>query len=407
MADLKQLMPRLIDSVYPNADSFEKELHGSRKLRIYIGIDPTAPDLHLGHSTNFLLLKKIQELGHKIILLVGDFTATIGDPSGQTGNRKHLTKEQVSANMKTYKNQVAKIIDFEGGNPAEFKFNSEWLDRLTSREIIKLASNLTIQQLIERDMFQKRISEGNPISVHEFLYPLYQGYDSVALHTDIEVGGTDQTFNMLVGRELVKRYLGKEKFVITTRLLVNPKTNRKLMSKSEGSYISLQDKPDNMYGKVMSLPDEVIFECFNLCTLLSDLEIKKIRNLKNMDAKKRLAFELVTLYHSEKEAKDSQEEFERVFQKGGQLKTKKTGFEMGGRKTIERKAIDCIMDLEMAPSRSKARRLIEQGAVKINGDKVTDSNELIKLEVGTIAQIGKLKAVEIVAGKLPKNESNS
>jgi len=394
MSDLKQLISRLVDSIYPSAEALENTLSAGKKLRIYIGIDPTAPDLHLGHSTNFLLLKKFQEIGHKIILLVGDFTAAIGDPSGQTTDRRHLTREEVLANVKTYKDQIAKIVSFNGENPAEFRFNSEWLDKLKSQELIRLAANSTIQQLLERDMFQKRIKAGNPISVHEFLYPLFQGYDSVALNTDVEVGGTDQTFNMLIGRELVKRYLNKEKFVITTKLLINPKTGRKLMSKSEGNYISLQDKPNDIYGRAMALPDEVVFECFNLCTSLPEKEVEEIKKTKIMQAKKRLAFELVALYYSNKEAKDSQAEFERVFQKGGLLETKKVGS-----KTGEMAAIDFIVNLEIATSRSEARRLIEQGGVKINQEKVTDPNQLIKIGIGTIAQIGKLKAVEVISRK--------
>jgi len=381
---------RYIDKIYPQTSEFEKLLRSGKKLKFYVGIDPTAPDLHLGHSTNFLLLKKFQELGHKIIILVGDFTAMIGDPSGRTTARKPMTKEEIMQNVTTYKEQVAKIIKFEGKNPAEIKFNSLWLDELTSRELIQLAANVTLQQLSERDMFQKRIKAGLPISVHEFLYPLFQGYDSVALQVDVEVGGTDQTFNMLIGRELVKRYLDKEKFVITTKLLINPKTGKKLMSKSEGNYIALQDQPCDMYGKVMALPDEVIFECFYLCTTLPRKEIEEIKKLTALEAKKKLAFELVKLYHSYEAAKSAQKEFELTFQKRG------TPTSMPVFKTNSKaySIVDILVKSNSVDSRTQAKRLIEQGAIEIN-KKVVKS---LKEEVGdreVVIKIGKRRFLKI------------
>ena len=355
---LSEFFKRAVEAVFPSEKNFESVLASGKKLKIYIGIDPTSHDLHLGHSTNFLLLKELQELGHKIILLVGDFTAMIGDPSGRTSVRKPLTREEIEANLTTYKQQAEKIITFTGQNPAEFKFNSQWLDQLSLRDFIQIAANTTIKQLIERDMFQKRIAEGNPISAHEFLYPLLQGYDSVAMNIDLEVGGTDQTFNMLVGRELVKRYLNKEKFVITTKLLVNPKTGRKLMSKTEGNYVSLQEKPNDMYGKIMSMSDEVVPEFLNLCTLLTNEVIEGIQRLKIMETKKRLAFEIVKMYHGEKQAKFAEASFKSIIQekqipKSIPVIAVKTGATIA----------EILVMGKLATSMSDAKRLVNQGAV--------------------------------------------
>lgn len=387
----EEFFQRAVDSVFPSKGEFEKALRLDKELKMYIGIDPTGPDIHLGHSTNLLLLKLFQEMGHKIILLVGDFTARIGDPSGRTTARKPLTEAEIKRNITTYKKQVSKILKFSGSNPAEFRFNSQWLDKLTPQEIIKLAANTTIQQLIERDMFQKRIKEGKPISVHEFLYPLFQGYDSVAMDVDVEVGGTDQTFNMLVGRELLKNYKNKKKFVVTTKLLINPKTDRKLMSKSEGTYISLREEPNGMYGKAMALPDEVVFECFNLCTLLPNAEIQKIQKLKMVEAKKRLAFELVKMYYSEKIAQSAQAYFTHTFQQ------RKTPTEAP---TFRPKAktygiTDLLVEANLAKSKSEAKRLVEQGAVDVNHAKITNPQTAVTTKEGTIIRVGKSKFIQI------------
>src|SRR3989344_1169279 len=295
---------RFIDKIYPSAVKLEEALRSGRRLTIYHGIDPTAPDLHLGHSTNFLLLRELQKLGHRVILLIGDFTGRIGDPTDKLAARKPLTEKEVLKNSRTYKQQIAKILDFSSrGNPVEIQFNSRWLKKLSSEDMIKLLANFTVAQTIKRDMFQRRLKEGKEIYLHEFLYPLMQGYDSVAMKVDAEVGGTDQTFNMLVGRDLERIYLNKGKFVLTTPLLENPKTGKKLMSKSEGGYISLQDPPNEMFGKLMALPDEVIVPCLELCTFYPQKEIEKIKKrlkskkLNPRDAKRILALEVTKIYH--------------------------------------------------------------------------------------------------------------
>ena len=249
---INEVLTRSISVVYPNKESLKEVLLSGKILRIYMGIDPTATYAHIGHATNYIVLKRFHELGHKIIILIGDFTAMIGDPSDKNAARKRLSKEEVLENLKTFKEQIGKIIDFEDKkNPVEFRFNSEWLSKLTFEEGIELASHFTVQQMIERDIFQKRIKENKPLYVHEFFYPLMQGYDSVALNVDMEVGGTDQTFNMLAGRILVKAYQKREKFVITTTLLEHPVTGEKLMSKSLGTGVGLDEPPNQMFGKVM------------------------------------------------------------------------------------------------------------------------------------------------------------
>ena len=244
---IDEIVSRSIAEIYPSKDAFAKKLHEGKQLTFYVGIDPTADYVHLGHSTNYLLLERLHKLGHKIIVLVGDFTAMIGDPSDKTSMRTPLTEEEVKTNLKSFKDQIGKILDFESkDNPIEFKFNSQWLSPLTFKDSVELASNFTVQQMLERDAFEKRIKQQKPLFVHEFFYPLMQGYDSVAMNVDGEIGGTDQTFNMLAGRTLLKRYKNKEKFVITTTLLENPETGEKMMSKSLGTGIGINEPPKEM-----------------------------------------------------------------------------------------------------------------------------------------------------------------
>lgn len=382
-----EFLNRWVDNIYPSREAFTRVLK-SKKLRIYIGLDPTAPHLHLGHSTNFLLLRKFQELGHKVIILVGDFTARIGDPTGKDSTRKPLTKEQVMANCKTYQKQVAKILDFKSKkNPVELKFNSEWLDKLTMQEIIKLAATFTQGYMIKRNMFQERLKQNKEIYLHEFLYPLFQGYDSVAMDVDVEVGGTDQTFNMLVGRDLMKIYKNKEKFVITTPLLVNPKTGRKLMSKTE-SFIALDLPQNEMYGQVMALPDEVIMDCFKLCT---EIETETVKGLSPRQAKARLAGEIVKIYHGEKAAREAEKEFNRVFKEKG-LPSEIPAVSIKGQ-TID--ILNLLVKTKMAPSRTEARRLIIQGGVKIDGEVQKDWQKILKIKKGEIIQVGKRKFAKI------------
>jgi len=390
---IKEALTKQIDKIYPSREALEAVLKSAKKLTIYWGVDPTAPDMHLGHSTNLFVLRRFQNLGHRIVVLLGDYTAQIGDPSGKDKKRRVLSEQEVKENLRTYRNQVLKILN---SKKTIFKFNSEWWKKMSARQLMELDDLFTHQQMIERDMFQQRIKKNKPISLKEFQYPILQGYDSVALKTDIELGATDQLFNMLVGRELVRIFLKKEKFIVTTPLLIDPKTGNKLMSKSEGKYISLDDSPNQMYGKIMALPDEVILECFKLCT---DLDVKKIKNIearlnsgenpKNLKAE--LAYEITKIYHGEKGAKEAEEEFNKVFRK----------HELPGKMPVAilkkgpYDATDLLLKLNLVKSKSEARRLVNENAVKVNGGIVKDPKIKINVASGFVVQIGKKRFVKI------------
>ncbi len=387
--EIKEALDRWAGKVYPSKEKFLRALR-ARRLVIYHGVDPTAPDLHLGHSTNYLLLRKFQELGHKIIILIGDFTAQIGDPTGKLSERKALTKKQVLKNAETYKSQISKILDFKSKiNPVQIKFNSGWYEKIKFADLMKLMANFTHGKMIKRNMFQQRLKKGQEINFIEFIYPMLQGYDSVAINVDVEVGGTDQTFNMMAGRDLLKKYKKKEKFVITTKLLENPKTGKKLMSKSEGNYIALNDSPKDMFGKIMALSDEAIMPCFEFCTEVSLIEIKKIKNPK--DAKAKLAKEIIMMYHSKKEAEKATKEFERVF-KEKKLPSKIPEVKIGKKKLP---ILDLLVKIKLASSKSEAKRLILQKGVKINSKVQKDWRKDVGIKKGMIIQVGKRKFAKL------------
>lgn len=396
---VRALFDRYVEQAYPSPERVVEFLSSKKKLTIYHGVDPTAPKLHLGHSTNYFFLRGLQEIGHKIILLIGDFTAQIGDPGGKSATRKPLTKIEVLQNGKTYKQQAGKILDFSTKrNPAVLKFNSQWLEKLSLKDVIQLASHFTVNQMLARDMFRERRLSNREIYLHEFLYPLMQGYDSVAMDVDGEVGGSDQTFNMLIGRDLMKTLKKKEKFVITTPLLVNPKTGKKLMSKSEGGYIGLDDNPEDMYGKVMALDDEVVFACFRLCTKvplaqIQELEGKARKDIFSMrDAKAFLARENVRMYHGENAAERAEEEFNRIFRK----RQFPSNVPRVAVKAKELSLLDLITKTGLAHSKAEARRLVEQRGVKINGETQENWRATVKIQKGMIVQAGKRRFVEIV-----------
>lgn len=394
---IEEILERWVDKIYPSKEEFLKALQ-TKKLVIYHGADPTAPQLHLGHSTNFLLLKKFQELGHKIILLIGDFTARIGDPTGRLSARKALSEQEVKQNLKTYRQQIGKILDFTGKNKAEIRFNSRWLAKMNLEKIIELAGHFTIGQIIKRNMFQERIKKDQEIYFNEFFYPLLQGYDSVVMDVDTEVGGTDQTFNMLVGRDLMKVYKKKEKFVLTTFLLENSKTGKKLMSKSEGNFIALNDQANEMYGKVMALPDEVIVPCLRFCTEVSLTEIKKIEeNLKSQqinprDLKARLAREIVNIYYGEIAARKAEKEFEEIFKKG-QMPSEMPEIKIRDKNLP---ILDLLVKAKIASSKSEAKRLVEQKGVKIDNQISGDWTKIIGIKNGMVLQAGKRRFVKII-----------
>ncbi|MEX2052730.1 MAG: tyrosine--tRNA ligase [Candidatus Paceibacterota bacterium] len=386
------LNSRYIEAAFPSKDKIKALFLEGRRLSFYLGVDPTGPDIHLGHTTNLFLLKRIAELGHKIIILIGDFTARIGDPTDKESSRKALTEKEVKENMKTYLEQVQKVLPRK---MFEVKYNSAWLKKMSFEDVIRLASKFTVQQMIARDMFQERIKKEKPIFIHEFLYPLMQGYDSVAMEVDGEVGGNDQTFNMLVGRDLSKEVLGKDKVVIATKLLEDPKTGKKLMNKSEGQYISLNDAPNDLFGKVMAMPDQSIIPVLSYATEVPDSRLAEVRKMLDGGenpkmAKEETAYELVKLYYGEKEAQKAKEGFGKVFSEG------KTPDNIEEFQISEEVApiLEVLEGSGLANSRSEAKRLVDQKAVTINGEAVEDWGHEIKK--GDILKVGSHRFLKIV-----------
>jgi len=394
MDKIDEVLARGVEQVLPSKEGL-KRLMQKRKIKLYLGIDPSTSQLHLGHTVVLRKLRDFQQMGHDVILLVGDFTGRIGDPTEKTTMRKKLTHKQVLENAKTYKEQASKILDFSGKIPVNIRFNSQWLDKLTFKDLIELASIFTVQQFIERDIFQERIKKKKPIGIHEFLYPLMQAYDSVAMGVDLEVGGTDQIFNMLTGRTLMKAIKGKEKFVLAVPLLIG--TDGQKMGKSLKNFIPITDPPDQMYGKIMSLHDDLIIQYFKLCTDVSLQLIKEHKKalqsnkVNPMDLKKKLAFEIVKMYHGEKPAKNAEKEFERVFQKR-KSPTKLQSFK-ASKKAYN--IVDLLIEAKLVKSRSEAKRLTEQGGVDIDGKPITNYQSPITIKNGMTIRAGKHKFVKI------------
>jgi len=382
---IEKAITRGVEKIYPSKQVFKKVLLSGKKLRIYQGFDPSMPSLHLGNLVGILKLKEFQELGHEIIFLVGDFTGMIGDPTDKSKARPKLTREEVLENAKNWKGQISRFLNFSGRNPAKILFNSEWLDRVNFRDLIEITSNFTVQRIIERDFFQKRIKQGKPIFLHEFLYPIAQALDSVEMNVDLEVGGNDQTFNMLVGRDLMRMMKQKEKFVLTTKLLVD-KNNRKI-GKTTGNAIFLDEKAKDMYGKVMRFPDEVIVPGFELLTLIQPKE----QNKNPMLLKQALAFEIIKLNYGKESAKEAQREFEDVFQRKGipseikKMKLKKKSWPL----------CDLLLEIKLAPSKTEARRLVMQKAVKIDGIVHDNWKEVVDIERGMVIKVGKRRFIKV------------
>ncbi|MBI4098796.1 MAG: tyrosine--tRNA ligase [Candidatus Magasanikbacteria bacterium] len=386
---IHELLTRGVAEIYPTKEALEKLLLSGKRIRLYMGVDPTSPYLHIGHALQLRKMRQFQDLGHEVILLIGSFTGMIGDPTDKTAARKRLTRAEVMTNAKTYKKQASKILSFTGTHAAKVMFNDKWLSRFTFANVLDLAGHFTIQQLIQRDMFQHRLQEDKPISLPEFLYPLMQGYDSVAMNVDLEIGGTDQTFNMLAGRTLMKAMKNKEKFVMTLKLLTNDEGKK--MSKTEGGFIALSDTPEEMFGKIMAMDDSVIIPYFELATDVPMNEIaemqKKMKGGANpRDLKARLAHTVVAMYHSAAAADKSAAHFAHVFQakeKPSDMPTVKA------RGTI----VDVLVAAKIASSKSDARRLIEQGGVKVDDVVVTDIEMAVKR--GSVIQKGKRFFVKV------------
>ncbi len=356
-----QLLTRGISAIYPSKEFLSSKISRGEKLTIYLGIDPTGPTLHLGHAIAINKLAEFQKAGHKIILLMGDFTAMIGDPTDKSATRKQLTHKEVLSNLKQYKKQASKLISFSGKNSAQFKFNSKWLGKMNFADVLKLGSNMTVQQMLERDMFENRMKEGKPIYIHEFMYPLMQGYDSVAMDVDGEIGGNDQTFNMLCGRDLMKTLKNKDKFVITVKLLED--NSGKKMGKTEGNMVALSDSAEDMYGKVMSWADSLIVPGFELCTSVSMNELESIARdiasgVNPRDLKMRLAKQIAGIYHGEKKSQEAEEKFVKTFQKSEIPEDVPT---------IKAEAHELLVDVllrnELVSSKTEFRRLVDEHAI--------------------------------------------
>ncbi len=389
---IDELLSRGVEEVYPTPKEFRKELLSGRRLTVYMGIDPTAPELHVGHMSQLRKMERFQDLGHHTVLLIGDFTAKIGDPTDKKASRQRLTTEQVLSNADTYIEQASKIINFskDSINPVEVRYNSEWLSKLNFEGVLELAANFTVQQMLERSMFQKRIAEQKPINLIEFLYPLMQGYDSVALKTDVELGGSDQIFNMLLGRELSKR-ANIDKFVLAGKLLVDP--SGKKIGKTEGNMVTLVDSPAVMYQKVMLWGDEITPHALELCSKMPmkqvwDIEDKmKSGEISGLDAKKILAKTLVTELYSEEDAKEAGKIFEDLRTKNVEEKDIEV-FDYDKNLKTDTTFVDVLLQSGLAKSKSDARRLIDQNGVKIDGVKITSDFEMINF-CGSVIQVGK------------------
>lgn len=373
----------VVVEILPSREEFERKLTSDR-LRIYYGVDPTSDSLHLSHAKNFMLLEEFRQLGHEVIVLVGDFTAQIGDPTGRESARTHLTEQQVKENVKKWLEQIKPLMDFGAKeNPPQVKYNSEWLSSMAWKDEVKLASNLTVQRMMERDMFQKRLKNNVPIYLHEFEYPLMQGYDSVAMDVDAELCGTDQIFNAHVGRTLLKRLKNKDKFIVAVNLMENPKT-RELMSKSKGAGVFLSSPPKEMFGAIMAQPDEMIEVLFVNVTRLPLSDKESIMKLGPRDAKMLIAHDIVKRFYGGKEAIKARDEWEKVFSK------KELPSEM---EEIESDELVKIVRKVAGSSSGSAKGLIDQGAVEVNGDAKKEWKFIPQR--GDIVQIGPKKFVKI------------
>jgi tyrosyl-tRNA synthetase len=378
---IEEVLTRGVENIYPTKEALERVLKSGKKIRLYNGIDPTGK-LHIGHLVILRKLRQFQDLGHEVIILIGDFTAMIGDPTDKSAARKPLTRKQVQKNAENYKKQIGKILDLKKSS-VRFLHNEKWTNKLKPVDLLGIASCFTVARLLERDMFQKRIKEGKDILLHEFLYPVFQAHDSVTMDVDLEVGGNDQTFNMMRGRDLMKKMKNKEKFVMALKLLTDP-TGKK-MGKTEGNMVNLDEVPDQMFGKIMSWPDSLINLGFELLTnILSPKENPR-------EAKAQLAKEIVRICHDRSAANAAEKEFERIF-RDKELPTKIP--EIPIRETALN-ILDLLVKTKLAPSKSEAKRLIIQEGVRIDGQIQKDWKKIIEIKRGQVLRVGKRRFAKI------------
>jgi len=385
---IEELLTRGVDKIYPSKEALKELLLSGKKLKLYQGFDPTGDRLHIGHMVGLRKHRQWQDLGHEVIFLIGDGTGTAGDPTGKKKTRDtFFTKEELRENSKNYLAQARKIVRFDGENPITILYNGDWLDKLTKADILNIAENFSVQQLIERDMFQERLRVGESINLREFLYPLLQGYDSVAMEVDLELGGSDQTFNMLAGRTLLKAMKNKEKFVMTTPLLCDSRGVK--IGKSEGNVIALTDTPRDLFGKIMALSDDTIIPLFTLLTDISQTQIESFDIGSNAFAlKKQVASYVISQLYSEEEAKKAQEEFENTFSKGEIPQDMEEI--VGGKAWVELALLSGLVE-----SKTEFRRLVEGGAVAEMStlEKITDPNTIA---LPGIYKIGKRRFIKII-----------
>ena len=391
---IHEVMTRAVAEIVPR-DEFEKMLRSGRKLRVKLGIDPTGPRLHIGRTVPLFKLRQFQDMGHQIVLIIGDFTAIVGDPSDKDAQRVMLTPEQIESNMATYKEQIGKILDID---KVEFRYNAQWLAPLTFHDVVRLASKFTVAQMLQRENFSVRWEEGKPIGLHELLYPLMQGFDSVAIEADIELGGTDQLFNLMAGRALQPEFGQPPQGVICINMIAG--TDGRKMSTTWGNAIYLLDEARDQFGKIMSMGDDVIAVYMESCTLLPIDEVKRVRegiedgSVHPMDAKKQLAWEIVRMYHGEEEANTARADFERQFQNRempSEIPLVPIEKALGGKAGAngEIGILDLLINTGLAPSRKHATRLVEQGGVRVNDERVTNRDQMIKPEDGMIVKVGR------------------
>lgn len=394
------LIKRGVAEIIPEEElvqKLEKSIKDGKKLKIKLGCDPTRPDLHLGHSVVLRKLAQFQQLGHQAILIIGDFTGMIGDPSGRNSSRPPLSFEEARENGKSYFEQASKILDHDKTN---IVYNSEWLGKMTFEDVIKLASKYTVARMLERDDFTKRYKGGIPISMHEVLYPLAQAMDSVAIESDVELGGTDQKFNLLVGRDIQREFGLAPQVILTMPLLVGTDGVEK-MSKSLDNYIGINESPKEIYGKSLSIPDELIYSYFELATDVPNenlISIKKDLSNKEVnprDIKRSLARKLVAMYHAQSLAEEAEREFDNIFVKKGlpdEIPEMEFDFSNNG---IE--ILDLIVNVGFAPSKAEARRLVTQGGVTLDGEKITDIKMEIKIEQPAVLKVGKRNFIKLMS----------
>jgi tyrosyl-tRNA synthetase len=373
--DIEEILSRGVQQILPNKKGLA-ELMARRKIRLYQGFDPSMSSLHLGNLVGLMKLRQFQKLGHEVIFLVGDFTGMIGDPTDKLASRKKLTREQVLENAKSFKKQASMVLDFEGKNPAKTMFNSQWSDKITFKDLIGITSNFTVQQMIERAMFQERLKKKEPIYLHEFLYPVAQAQDCVEMDVDLEIGGNDQMFNMMCGRTLMKAVKGKEKYVLTTKLLVDKEGNK--VGKTTGNALFLDSTPEDFYAGIMSFPDETIELGFELLTEVPLEGVSEKINKNPMEEKKRMAFEVVKLLWKDNKANEAQQKFEETFQE------RKPTFDI--KVSLESSLAKTILPFTPRNSMSNAKELIKQHAVDVNGQTVTDPN--FKIKIGDKIKVG-------------------